>query len=166
MPLHYVDPNRKQGRWYKAVEGFARSRPGQFMAHHVSRRVDPWLYRVSRGRYPWVLGGVTSAPLISTGAKSGLPRTVQLTYFHDGRDPILIASNYGGAKHPQWYHNLKAHPECKFGDERFIATEVSDDDEYARLFGLAEQVYGGYANYRAEAAEAGRRIPVFRLTPR
>ena len=35
------------------------------------------------------------------------------------RDPIVIASNYGGPKHPQWYYNLKAHPECELGDEEF-----------------------------------------------
>ena len=104
--------------------------------------------------------------MISTGAKSGQRRERQLTYFHDGPDPILIASNAGGAKHPQWYYNLKAHPECEFGDERFVATEVTDPDEYTRLYGLAELVYGGYGDYRAKMAPAGRRIPVFRLTPR
>lgn len=166
MPLHYVDPHKKQGRWYKAVEGFARSGAGQFMAHHISPRIDPWLYRVTRGRYPWVIGGISTAPLISTGAKSGHRREHQLTYYHDGPCPILMASNYGGAKHPQWYYNLKAHPECEFGDESFTATEVIDPDEYARLFSLAEQVYGGYGDYRDKTAAVGRRIPVFRLTPR
>ncbi len=59
----------------------------------------------------------------------------QLTYFHDGPHPILIALNSGGLKHPQWYYNLKAHPECEFGDERFVADEITDPDEHARLFG-------------------------------
>jgi hypothetical protein len=52
---------------------------------------------------------------------------------------IVIASNYGGDKHPQWYHNLVAHPECELGDEALRATEVTDPDEYARLYGLAER---------------------------
>jgi hypothetical protein len=43
-------------------------------------------------------------------------------------------------KHPQWYYNLKAHPQCQFGDERFVATEVTDPDEYVRLVALAEKV--------------------------
>ena len=72
----------------------------------------------------------------------------------------------GARKHPQWYHNLKANPECEFGDERFVATEVTDPDEYARLYGLAEQVYTGYGAYRAKTATVGRQIPVFRLQPR
>ncbi len=166
MPVHYVDPHKKRGRWYKALESFGRSRAGQFIAHHVSPRIDPWLYRATGGRYPWVIGGTVTAPLLCTGAKSGQPRVVQLTYFHDGPYPILIASNYGGAKHPQWYYNLKAHPECEFGDEPCVATEVTDPDEYARLFQLADQVYAGYSDYRAKTASVGRRIPVFRLTPR
>jgi deazaflavin-dependent oxidoreductase (nitroreductase family) len=110
------------------------------------------------------LGTIATAPLKATGAKSGQPREVELTYFHDGRDPILIASNYGGPKHPQWYHNLKAHPECEFGGERFLATQVTDPDEYARLYGLAEQIYAGYGDYRTKAV--GRQIPVIRLVPR
>ena len=120
MPLRYVDPHKKHSRWYTATESFARSRPGQFLAHHVFPRIDPWLYRKTGGRYPSILGGASTAPLMTTGAKSGQPREHQITYFHDGPDPIVTASNYGGSKHPQWYYNLKAHPECELGDEKFL----------------------------------------------
>ena len=163
MPLHYVDPHKKRGRGYKALDSFGRSRPGQFLSRHLLFRIDPWLWRATGGRYPWILGGAATAPLISTGAKSGQPRQRQLTYFHDGPDPILIASNSGGSKHPGWYYNLKAHPECQFGEERFVATEVTDPGEYRRLYALAEQVYAGYGEYRAKTAPVGRQIPVFRL---
>lgn len=166
MPLHDVDPHQRHIRLYKALEGFGRSRSGQYFARHVLFRIDPWLYRAIGGRYPWIVGGTATAPLISTGAKSGQPREHQLTYFHDGADPILIASNAGGPKNPQWFHNLKAHPECGFGDESFVATEVTDPDEYARLYALAEQVYAGYGDYRLKTAPAERKIPVFRLKSR
>jgi deazaflavin-dependent oxidoreductase (nitroreductase family) len=112
------------------------------------------------------MGAIINAPLVTTGAKSGQRREVQLTYFHDGPDVILLASNYGGTKHPQWYYNLKAHPECEFGAESFVAGEVTDSDEYARLFGLAERVYAGYSDYRAKTSPVGRQIPMFRLKPR
>ncbi len=165
MRLHYVDPHQKRGRWYSAVERYARSRSGQFVGRHVFWHIDPWLYRLSGGRYPWILGGVATAPLVSTGAKSGLPRQHQLTYFHDGDAPILVASNAGAPRHPQWYHNVKAHPECRFGDELFVASEVTDPQECTRLFALAERVYAGYADYRDKTAAVGRRIPIIRLTP-
>ena len=109
---------------------------------------------------------MATAPLISTGAKSGRPRVHQLTYFHDGPDPVLVASFAGAPKHPQWYHNLRANPDCQFGGVGFVANEVVAPDEYERLFGLAEQVYAGYAEYRATAASFGRRIPLLRLEPR
>jgi deazaflavin-dependent oxidoreductase (nitroreductase family) len=166
MPLHYVDPHKKRGLWYRVLDRNARTRPMQFVARHVNFHIDPWLYRATRGRYPSILGGVSSAPLVCTGAKTGQRREHQLAYFHDGPDPILIASNSGGPSHPQWYYNLTAHPECEFGDERFVATEVTDPGEHARLYGLAERVYGGYADYRAKTAATGRRIPVLRLRPR
>jgi deazaflavin-dependent oxidoreductase (nitroreductase family) len=166
MPLHYVDPHKKHSRWYTAMETFSRSGPGQFMAHNVFPRIDPWLFRATGGRYPWVLGGPSTAPLVSTGAKTGQRREHQLTYFHDGPDPILTASNYGGGKHPQWYYNLKANPQCEFGDAPFIATEVTDPDEYTRLYGLAEKVYAGWSDFLEKTAAVGRTIPVFRLVAR
>lgn len=166
MPLHYVDPHKKHSRWFTALENFGRSRPGQFLSHHLFPRIDPWLYRATGGRYPWIVGGASTAPLMTTGAKSGQPREHQITYFHDGPDPIVTASNYGGPKHPQWYYNLRAHPECELGDEKFLATEVTDPDERARLYGLAERVYAGWGDYRRKTDPIGRQIPVFRLKAR
>lgn len=163
MPLRYVDPHKYRGRSYARSVRFGRSRIGQFIAKHVARHTDPYLFRLTDGRVN--MGPVINAPLVSTGAKSGKKRQVQLTYFHDGPDVILIASNFGGASHPQWYHNLKAHPECEFGGQSFTARQVTDSDEYARLYALAEQVYQGYGDYRARTTPAGRTIPVFRLTP-
>lgn len=165
MPLHYVDPHKKHSRWYTAIESFSRSPSGQFLAHHLFSRVDPWLYRATGGRYPSILGGPCTAPLMTTGAKSGRPRLHQITYFHDGSDPIVTASNYGGQRHPQWYYNLKAHPECELGYEKFVAEEITDPDDYARVYGLAEQVYAGWSDYREKTEPIGRHIPVFRLTP-
>jgi deazaflavin-dependent oxidoreductase (nitroreductase family) len=109
---------------------------------------------------------VPSATLKTTGAKSGQTRTAQVAYFHDGRNVIVMASNYGGASHPQWYHNLVAQPRCELGDEVFHAEEVVEADEYARLFALAESYYGGFTDYREKTARSGRTIPVLRLEPR
>jgi deazaflavin-dependent oxidoreductase (nitroreductase family) len=155
MPLRYADPHEKRGPLYSAYVRMSRTRLGLAYALHISARIDPWLYRATRGRYPSILGSVATAPLMTTGAKSGQPREVQLTYFHDGPDPILIASYGGGPKHTQWYYKLKAHPECEFGEEKFLATEVTGPDEYARLYALAEQVYAGYGDYRRKTDHIG-----------
>lgn len=164
MALRYVDPHRTRGPRYDAGVRFGRSPLGQFFARHVARRTDPLLFRLTRGRM--TMGPIVNAPLTAVGAKTGKRREVQLTYFHDDKDVILVASNFGGSKHPQWYHNLTAHPDCEFGLEPFTAVEVTDPVEYTRLFELAERVYAGYSDYRTRTDESGRRIPVMRLTPR
>jgi deazaflavin-dependent oxidoreductase (nitroreductase family) len=164
VPLRYVDPHQKRGPLYGANVAFGRSRAGQFVARHVARHTDPHLFRLTGGRVN--MGAIITAPLASTGAKSGEPREVQLTYFHDGPDVILLASNYGGSNHPNWYYNLKTHPECKFGGESCSASRVTDASEYARLFELAERIYAGYGDYRAKTAPIGREIPILRLRPR
>lgn len=167
MPVEHVDPNQGRSLIYRASVRFARTRVGRRWGMHVAPRIDPWLYRVTNGRYPVVMGMVLNAPLLTTGAKSGLPRLVHVVYFHDGPDPIVIASYGGEPKNPQWYYNLKANPECQFGGENFTATEITEPGEYARLYTLAERVYAGFGDYRAKmAGTGGRRIPVFRLTAR
>jgi deazaflavin-dependent oxidoreductase (nitroreductase family) len=165
VPLQYVDPTRPTNRVKRAMDRFSRSRFGQ-VAARLASKTDPWLGRISNGRVSWGMFNVPSATLKSTGAKTGQVRETQIAYFHDGPDVIVIASNYGGDKHPQWYYNLGAHPDCELGDEAFRAAEVTDPDEYARLYGLAEGYYGGFTDYRAKTTKTGRKIPVFRLTPR
>lgn len=164
MPLRYVDPHRRRGSGYEQGVHFGRSKIGQFLARHVARRTDPILFRLTKGRVN--MGPIVNAPLRTVGAKSGKPREVQLTYFHDGSDVILVASNFGQSKHPQWYHNLKANPDCTFGQEPFTAVQVTDADEYERLYELAKRVYAGYGDYREKTAGSGRQIPIFRLKPR
>ena len=44
--------------------------------------------------------------------------------------PLLTASNYGGSKHPQWYYNLTAHPECELGRREISSgpSEITDPE--------------------------------------
>ena len=128
--------------------------------------LDPVAHRWTRGRF----GGLVPMPFVSmttTGARSGQPRTSAVIYFNDGDDVILIASNYGGTRHPAWYHNLRANSTAhlergsRTGD--YIASEVSDDAERERLFALGHHIYPGFAQYRVTTARFGRRIPIMRL---
>jgi deazaflavin-dependent oxidoreductase (nitroreductase family) len=167
MGLKYVDPQRRKTVAARALTGFGRTRTGQLVGKHVVVRSDLWLGRLSKGRLSWGMFNAPSAKLITTGAKSGQLREVQVAYFHDDRDVILIASNFGGQKNPDWYANLMACPRCTFGGEAFIAREVtsaSGDMEYARLYALAEQSYSGFTDYRLKTALVGRHIPIVRLS--
>jgi deazaflavin-dependent oxidoreductase (nitroreductase family) len=162
-----VDPLRRRGALYGAYTRFLRTGAGRWTAIQAAR-VDPYLLRATRGH----LGAglvLPSLNLTTTGAKSGQPRTATVLYFSDGDDVIVIASSFGRDKHPAWYHNLKAHPEATLARSghtgRYRAAEVEDEAERERLFGLADRIYGGYADYRERTAKIGRRIPIMRLEP-
>jgi deazaflavin-dependent oxidoreductase (nitroreductase family) len=163
-----VDPLRRHGAFYRGYVRFLRTGPGRWIAINVAAPVDPFLMRVSGGR---VGAGLVlpSLNLTTTGAKSGQPRTATVLYFSDGDDVIVIASSFGRDKHPAWYHNLKAHPDAVLErggrTGRYRAIEVDDEAERERLFGLADRIYGGYADYRERTARIGRRIPILRLEP-
>jgi deazaflavin-dependent oxidoreductase (nitroreductase family) len=132
----------------------------------VIKRFDPLLQRLTRGRLALRLV-VPFTSMTTTGAKTGQPRTAAVLYFSDGDDVILIASNYGGTRHPAWYHNLKAHPQALLTrggrSGTYFAEEVSDEADRTRLFASADVIYSGYGDYRVRAGRTGRRIPIMRL---
>jgi deazaflavin-dependent oxidoreductase (nitroreductase family) len=163
-----VDPLAPQGPGRRAYMAFMRSTPGRWVAINGAARIDPALMKLTRGR---VSAGMMmpSVNLTTTGAKSGQPRTATVLYFTDGADDtvILIASSFGRDRHPAWYHNLVAHPQAtldaKGATGAYRAEEVMDEAERDRLFGLADRIYPGYADYRVKVAAIGRRIPIMRL---
>lgn len=163
-----VDPRVKRGPLARAFVASMRTKQGRWMGINVAAKVDPWLLKTTGGhvRVGMMFPNVN---LTTTGARSGAPRTTTLLYFTDGDDVILVASSFGRDKHPAWYHNLKANPEATLesagGSGRYVAAEVQDEGERARLFGLVDQLYPGYADYRERAGAVGRRIPIMRLSP-
>ncbi len=147
---------------------------GRALQSACARRVGAALLRRSDG----LVRALTATPLAplmilpfanltTTGARSGRARVATVLYFSDQADVILVASNWGGDRHPAWYHNLRAHPAAALvrcgRAGTYSAVEVIDTSERDRLFALADRLYPGYADYRARAAKIGRRIPVIRL---
>ena len=56
--------------------------------------------------------GFPSLVLTTVGAKSGAPRHTPVAYFPDGPDSwLIVASAAGAAEKPDWYYNLRAHPD-------------------------------------------------------
>ncbi len=106
--------------------------------------------------------------LTSIGARSGKRWETPLAYFTDGDDVILIASNWGRERHPAWYHNLLAHPECELHigprGGAFLAREIEGADR-DRLFALAvDRLNNGWALYE-QRINGIRTIPIMRLSP-
>lgn len=103
--------------------------------------------------------------LHTTGRRSGEPRQTPLSYTRDGDAYVIIASDGGSSRHPDWYVNLEADPgaEVQIGTRRQpVVAETVTGDERERLWRAAVSSYAGYAGYQARTE---RQIPVVRLAP-
>ena len=113
--------------------------------------------QVAGRKYPLIL-------LTTTGAKSGLPRTTPLNYSIDGDRIIVIASKAAAPTHPDWYHNLLAHPEVsvEVGTEQFSAiASVPSEPERTKLYEKMESISSGFTEYKHKTS---RIIPVITLS--
>lgn len=102
------------------------------------------------------------------GNKSGVPRTVQLLYFTQGEDVVLMASSFGRPDYPAWYRNVTAHPEVELtalGQSHAYRAREAEGEEYERLFARAVALYPGFADYQRMVGESGRHLPVMVLNP-
>ncbi|GAC1335623.1 MAG: nitroreductase family deazaflavin-dependent oxidoreductase [Chloroflexota bacterium] len=117
-------------------------------------------YRAKGGK---VDGRFAHSPLLlltTTGAKSGLPRTMPLVYSTDGDRLIVIASKGGAPNHPDWYHNLVANAMVivELGAERFPARALlATGEERQRLYDQQAALMPFFATYQENTA---RQIPV------
>ena len=164
-----VDPHVRtasQRAWAPIGRLFGGTKAGAAVWRKVGARLDPRVIKTTGGRLK-LSPGAPILVLTSTGTRSGQQRETALAYFTDGDDVILMASNYGGARHPAWYHNLLARPNCELhigpSGGRFVArqTEGADRD---RLFRLAVDLLPGARSY-AKRTDGVRTIPMLRLTP-
>lgn len=103
--------------------------------------------------------------LVTTkGRRSGRDIPIPLVYTRDRDRYVVIASAGGQPAHPDWYHNLVAHPvvTVQVEGERFTArAELAEGAERDRLYA---QQSAAMPFFRAYQEATARRIPVFTLT--
>lgn len=110
--------------------------------------------------------GMPVVLLTMTGRKSGDTLKVPLMRVeHDGVY-AAVASKGGAPEHPQWYYNLKAHPDITLQDGKTTtdvrAREISGD-ERAEWWKRCVAAFPPYAEYQTKT---DREIPVFLLESR
>ena len=101
--------------------------------------------------------------LHTTGRRSGQRRSTPLSYTKDGDAYVVIASDGGAPRDPDWFLNLQDDPDAEIevrGRRSRVRAETVTGDERDRLWRQAVRSYGGYAGYQARTA---RQIPVVRL---
>jgi deazaflavin-dependent oxidoreductase (nitroreductase family) len=155
----------EQSSLFKPVFRFASTALGS----RFIKMLVPWDQRVlkaTNGKY--TLFGPTSMPemlLTTTGRKSGQPRSNALSFLRDGNRLLVIGSNFGEHRHPEWSSNLLANPEASAAiggeDVPVTATLLTGED---REHGL--QRFCEYPMYRAYGTRTDRELRVFALTRR
>ena len=123
-------------------------------------------FRANGGRVGGMWEGTQLLLLHHTGANSGKDRVTPMAYLGDAGRYVVIASNGGAAKHPAWYHNLKAQPNVMIE----VATDTIDviaceatGQERERLFRTQADRFPQLDEYQQST---DRIIPVIVLTPR
>ena len=131
-----------------------------------------WVYQKTGGRLgsKWRVGaafprGVPVLLLTTIGRKSGQPKTTPLLYLDDGERVVIVGSQGGMRKHPQWYLNLTHHPDVtvQVGSRvRKMRARVANAEEHAALWPRLVALYADFATYQAWTDRA---IPVVILEP-
>ena len=141
------------------LEDFA----GDFRAYNQAV-VDE--FRHNRGQVTGLFDGAPLVLLTTTGAKSGKRRTTPVVYTRDGDRVVVIASKGGAPTHPDWYHNLVAHPQVtvEVGGETYEANAtVLTGEERDQLYARHAELYPQFDEYQAKTT---RKIPVIALERR
>jgi deazaflavin-dependent oxidoreductase (nitroreductase family) len=121
-------------------------------------------FRANSGKVGGMFAGRTLLLLHTIGAKTGQERINPVAYFKDGDRLVIIASKGGAPTHPDWYHNIVAHPNVtvEVGTELHhgVAT-VTTEPERTRLYNLMVSVMPGFAEYQQKTS---RVIPVITIS--
>jgi deazaflavin-dependent oxidoreductase (nitroreductase family) len=122
-------------------------------------------FRANEGRVGGTFAGSTLLLLHHVGAKSGKARVNPLAYNRDGDRYVVFASKAGAPTNPDWYHNLKAHPDVTIEvgtDTIRVRAEEATGEERDRLFRAQAERSPQFAEYQSKTE---RVIPVIVLTP-
>lgn len=102
--------------------------------------------------------------LTTVGRRSRERRTTPMMFHRDGDRLLVIASNVGAHRHPDWYFNLVADPHVvvEVGPDTYeaVATPLAGA-ERTRLWTMLKQTYPFFADHEAATA---RTIPVVALS--
>jgi deazaflavin-dependent oxidoreductase (nitroreductase family) len=131
-------------------------------------------FKATNGRVgnKWRIGAGWKKPvptllLEHVGRKSGKTFVTPLLYLQDGADIVVVASQGGLPKNPQWYANLAAHPDTRISlkgeKNRPVRARTATPEEREVLWPRLVDLYADFAKYDAWTE---RTIPVVVLEPR
>jgi len=148
--------------------------PWAARAIKLMARAQVRVFKLTNGRVgnKWRVGAGWKKPvptllLEHVGRKSGRRFETPLLYLDDGADLVVVASQGGLPRNPQWYANLAAHPDTavslKGERHRPVRARTATPDQREELWPRLVELYADFAKYQKWT---DRTIPVVVLEPR
>jgi deazaflavin-dependent oxidoreductase (nitroreductase family) len=153
----------------RGIRWLAGTRAGAWVFARVLHRIDRAVFRLSGGRWTATsaASGLPVVLLTTTGARTGLPRTVPVLGFPLDGGTAVAGGNFGRPRDPAWCLNLRRHPTAEIAGggrrrarRRVVADELSGGAR-DRVWRQAVEALPAAAAYQRRAG--GRTIPVFLL---
>jgi deazaflavin-dependent oxidoreductase (nitroreductase family) len=140
----------------------------------VGSKAHVGVFKLTNGRIgsTWRVGAAFKKPaptllLEHIGRKSGKVFTTPVLYLADGSNLVIVGSQGGMPKDPQWVANLTANPDTRVhlrGErDRPVRARVATSAEKAALWPRLVDMYADYDRYQSWT---DREIPVVILEPR
>lgn len=133
----------------------------------LAAKFNIFIYRKTNGRFGAKFPR-SHAPIClvtTTGRRSGLARTTPLLYLRDGDRIVIVASQGGMSRHPDWYFNIEASAKITVdieGDAQAMLARTATPEEKAVLWPRLVEMHPSFATYQQRTT---RDIPVVICTP-
>jgi deazaflavin-dependent oxidoreductase (nitroreductase family) len=139
----------------------------------MSNNVNDWNahtvaeFRKNHGKVGGMFEGAPLLIIHHKGAKTGTYRINPVMFLKDGDRYIVFASKAGADTNPDWYHNLKAHPEdvkIEVGDDTIeVRAKEITGAERDKIYAKQASLYPQFGEYERKTK---RKIPVVAFTPK
>jgi len=123
-------------------------------------------FRKNHGKVGGYFKGAPLLLLHNIGARSGKANVNPVMYLKDDDRYLVFASKGGADTNPDWYYNIKAHPDIRIevGDETIeVRAEEISGPERDKLYERQVSIYPTFAEYQLKTK---RTIPVIALVPK
>jgi deazaflavin-dependent oxidoreductase (nitroreductase family) len=122
-------------------------------------------FRANDGKVGGPFEGARLLLLHTVGAKTGQQRVNPMMYQTVPDGYAVFASKGGAPDNPDWYHNLRAHPQvsAEIGTRTVeLKARVAKGAEREKIWEAQKAAHPGFADYEQKTS---RQIPVVILTP-
>ena len=112
-------------------------------------------FRANRGRVGGMFDGKPLLLLHHTGARTGTPRVSPLMYRDVDGGYAVFASAAGSDTNPDWFHNLRAHPETRVevGTETVpVRARIAAGAEHESIWSKHKQDWPQFAEYEQQTS--------------